>query len=509
MKRIKHVIAIMLFSLAYNFTTLAGVAAANKTKADANSILFLNYSIVSGVFHAQVEYTAQDSGYVYVYLGTQSWSKLADDSVFVTPGTDLVDFEMTPNTPFTEGDTYNICTDLKNLADETIITDCETVVAPVPSIKFSYYFIDIQDSVLNVKVDYQATQDGYVSVFLGDQSWNTIERDSVFVQAGFGQVSSTIGPISVFNDSSIYNICADLKDMKSKTITTDCQTTQVPKPSIKLAKYDINMVDSALNVLVDYVATDDSYINIFLGDISWGYLGYDSIYVAKGMGQVSSTVTPIKPFEGGSSYNVCADLKDLDGNTIITDCEVADVYKPSITMTDYTIDLANGVLNVTVDYEAQIEGYVSLFLGDMTWGYLGMDTVHVTSGKGEVTLQVTPDQPFTEGTSYNVCADLKNNQDETIITDCEVAVATGINDRFNNELNVSVYPNPVKDILNVQVADENDVDIKLIDLNGRVVFEATDIKKNLTIPVESFNKGIYILSVTNSTKVLNIKTVVE
>ena len=65
---------------------------------------------------------------------------------------------------------------------------------------------------------------------------------------------------------------------------------------------------------------------------------------------------------------------------------------------------------------------------------------------------------------------------------------------------VIIYPNPSKDeYINILLPDnEKNVTIKVLDMNGRVVY--TDYKKNLNnstfkLPITNLSTGIYILSV--------------
>jgi hypothetical protein len=69
---------------------------------------------------------------------------------------------------------------------------------------------------------------------------------------------------------------------------------------------------------------------------------------------------------------------------------------------------------------------------------------------------------------------------------------------FNNGV-FSVYPNPAKDVINIQLKDNLSVTLKsaaVYDLTGRVVLTTTDL--NQPINVGSLASGTYILSITDS-----------
>lgn len=69
---------------------------------------------------------------------------------------------------------------------------------------------------------------------------------------------------------------------------------------------------------------------------------------------------------------------------------------------------------------------------------------------------------------------------------------------FNNQV-FSVYPNPAKNVLNIQLKDNADVTLKsaaIVDLSGRTVITTTDLAQ--PINVENLAAGTYILSITDT-----------
>jgi hypothetical protein len=84
-----------------------------------------------------------------------------------------------------------------------------------------------------------------------------------------------------------------------------------------------------------------------------------------------------------------------------------------------------------------------------------------------------------------------------------------------NSDNIAVYPNPANDQLNVQLifAESNAVNIELLDLSGKMVASPNKnqaISPNqFTLDVTDLSKGIYILKVTNGTKVSTSKVTIS
>lgn len=76
-------------------------------------------------------------------------------------------------------------------------------------------------------------------------------------------------------------------------------------------------------------------------------------------------------------------------------------------------------------------------------------------------------------------------------------------DQFNNEDMVSVYPNPApKGQLNIRINQYvGKINIQVVDLNGRIVYKLTDTDFNIekSINLNSLQKGMYIIKVSNET----------
>lgn len=86
--------------------------------------------------------------------------------------------------------------------------------------------------------------------------------------------------------------------------------------------------------------------------------------------------------------------------------------------------------------------------------------------------------------------------------------------KYNSD-NIVVYPNPANDQLNVSLlfAKSNAVNIELFDLTGKAVaspnMNQTISPSQYTLDVADLNKGVYILKVTNGTKVSTSKVTIS
>jgi hypothetical protein len=84
--------------------------------------------------------------------------------------------------------------------------------------------------------------------------------------------------------------------------------------------------------------------------------------------------------------------------------------------------------------------------------------------------------------------------------------ATGINPKLNSgDSSTSVFPNPVKNTLTV-VSPENS-DLKIVDIQGKLMLAKNNLSGNEIIDVSQFPNGIYILKTDEGTRMNEIKLI--
>lgn len=86
-------------------------------------------------------------------------------------------------------------------------------------------------------------------------------------------------------------------------------------------------------------------------------------------------------------------------------------------------------------------------------------------------------------------------------------------DNYSNDFNVSFFPNPTKDILNINLGSitETNYTLSLIDINGKEVLNKTVQNPKLieSIPVANLSKGIYLGVLNVGDKRITKKVVIE
>ena len=68
-------------------------------------------------------------------------------------------------------------------------------------------------------------------------------------------------------------------------------------------------------------------------------------------------------------------------------------------------------------------------------------------------------------------------------------------------LNFNVYPNPFNSSLNISVENESLVNVKILDVAGKIVFENEFTEMQSTLNLEALESGIYFLQITSNNKI--------
>jgi hypothetical protein len=104
-----------------------------------------------------------------------------------------------------------------------------------------------------------------------------------------------------------------------------------------------------------------------------------------------------------------------------------------------------------------------------------------------------------------------SNRPELVISDAGAARAILITKNENAiiEMGINIYPNPVKDVLNVR-SNSGPAALKLYDASGRLVKQQQITGKTVQqIPVGYLKNGLYLLKIENATGVTTKKIVIQ
>ena len=100
------------------------------------------------------------------------------------------------------------------------------------------------------------------------------------------------------------------------------------------------------------------------------------------------------------------------------------------------------------------------------------------------------------GSTDYVCDPHDGNMNGTV----NVTSTAGISE--NNLLSFEMYPNPVSDLLNIQLPTGSEkAEVSVFDYTGRLVSSKTISSNDTAIDVQKISKGIYMIRVATNTKI--------
>lgn len=171
------------------------------------------------------------------------------------------------------------------------------------------------------------------------------------------------------------------------------------------------------------------------------------------------------------------------------------IYNPDASYNKAVISL----YNVTDDRELATTAVTNLPAGtavELTISYAAL-----AIDEGDV-FQLRYVDAFDGNTSRNFSIDNASINGSTISTD----LSTLSTEDFVLKENVSVYPNPVSDVLNIKINDEVGVKkMSLFSISGKLVYQGVYTK---SLNVSSFYRGVYLLRLESETGGLYVKKLI-
>ncbi|MFC2106767.1 T9SS type A sorting domain-containing protein [Bacteroidota bacterium] len=110
-----------------------------------------------------------------------------------------------------------------------------------------------------------------------------------------------------------------------------------------------------------------------------------------------------------------------------------------------------------------------------------------------------------------VFVDFAGSSSGNIIFTYQKITANGIADQIGQDNELSIYPNPANDFVNITSEFDNtqDINIQIISMNGEVVYNNKGINKSLRIPVSGWAEGVYVVVLTAGEKVYREKLIIN
>ena len=103
------------------------------------------------------------------------------------------------------------------------------------------------------------------------------------------------------------------------------------------------------------------------------------------------------------------------------------------------------------------------------------------------------------------------NDGATKVDSVDVIVTTllGIKDKKNEEIAVSIYPNPATSVMNISASGlDGNYDVKMTDVLGKVVYNETVVGSAKKVDVSDFKNGVYLVTITEKGTAIQTRRIV-
>jgi len=297
-------------------------------------------------------------------------------------------------------------------------------------------------------------------------------------------VTNSTGYHNASELSYLVSPCFDFSNLVNPTIDVDIFYNTQQFSGGMVLEYSL---DNGLNW--DTVVADAASVNWYGGDLisgtSWNGNSEEWLTAHNVMGMLAGEenvqlrfVFDAGDFSFGDFEGVAID------NIIISDC--ADVPLAAF---DYTMNSETEVAFTNESTNAD----------SVEWNFGDNEFLPTTSNEENPVFDYPVDGSYTVTlTVFNDCGSDQTTQTIDIIT-------TGVNTL--NPASLSVYPNPVKDILYIQ--GDNLSNLNIYSIDGRLLMNKKEVNNKLVIDTDQFETGLYIITVWQNKMRKNIQFVKE
>ncbi len=200
-----------------------------------------------------------------------------------------------------------------------------------------------------------------------------------------------------------------------------------------------------------------------------------------GDGGTSTAENPTHNYTQNGTYTVCLTATNSAGENMV--CKEVEILLTPVAAFDYTVT-GNGELT-----------FADQSTNDPTsWSW--------DFGDGNTSSEQNPIHAFEVSGEYNVCLTSANAAGED--TNCSpiTVVIVGIDDP-STSLSLTLFPNPVNEIINLHINStaDTDLEIRIFDLSGKEVFNDS-FQKEIKIKVSDWAIGNYFYQIGNAAKTI-------
>ncbi|WP_109831106.1 T9SS type A sorting domain-containing protein [Reichenbachiella versicolor] len=404
----------------------------------------------------------------------------------------------------------------------------------------------VTGATFNVQIAYETSAQNEIVVAVNDPSGNWISSVKQTVNAGTGNVTISVPQSTPLALDTDYKLGISLRPVGGNFGSNLDYTSALfdivsaaPSGTVAFSSAPTSVkTGESVEVTIDYTASQQLELFAIVNAPSGTWLANDKLTVNAGSGSATLTVTQSIDWAVGNDYKLGIAIRPV-GSDFNSNIDYESVFfdvTPSVVLYSFQnqgsfnyISSANpDVLNCNATSAGSTELFEIIDNGDGTVAFKGSNGLYVSSENGTKELTCTRTtigawEKFVMEDHGNDVYALKGNNDQYVRNNM-LCTSPGASDwqkfKINgassarsiesisttlSEIEIVVYPNPSRGIINLKWGTEVDqATVAVYSVNGRLMYEEKVYQSSSVdqIDLSSLNKGMYLVKfITNGNAV--------
>lgn len=384
---------------------------------------------------------------------------------------------------------YLVCMNQLDSAGNVICTSCDTVSTNnIPN---------------NCNYTYSAVSSNYMEIHFSAQS---AAGTSMTWDFGDGSTGTGNNVSHIFATDGVYMVCNTLYDSTMAVLCHTCKSITIQNPIHFICQANFQAVSLGLTGhFIDLSNVDPS-----TASYSWDF----------GDGHSSSVRFPQHAYAAPGTYTVCLNVSDSNCvdqfcSTLVVDTShnnpiFCNAYFVTLQMAPFQLVVVNMSSGINLNFHWDF--------GDGTTSNLPYPN-HTYANTGSYVLCLTVTNPFTGAVCTSTFCDTVsvdslghiyrlNNAGFTINV-LSPDQLTGIDNNAQATQFASVYPNPVQDLLKIEIQSKGETTYRVLSINGSEIANGIFYTEKNELKTSAWESGFYLMEITRADGAKNYQKIIK
>jgi hypothetical protein len=342
----------------------------------------------------------------------------------------------------------------------------------------------------------QSNQAPTITITAPTRSDELIEGDSVTITADASDLEGAVTNVEFYigdnflGEDSIAPYSIVWKYIPVGTYSITAIATDNDRATSTSEKVQVTIAEgSGTEETVNLSAVADSYVHSSNPSTNYG------------------TATYMVTKSSGRYMYLKFDLSEIDGAISNAILKVYSKHKKTTIRTAYRVDddswTEDGITwSNQPEYTSEIATASSITVGYINWTVTEFAAIQ-NGGDGILTICVKDPEETSNGIDFY---SKENGENEPVLTVVKKATLTSI-DLIGEGGSVSVYPNPVTDVITISTKNKSLSSVSVFDFTGRLIaqVQVDNSQNEIVLDVNDFEKGVYLIKLESQNASETIK----